>query len=128
MAALLIDPDFADVLEDVFQAAADEGIGIRIVSTYRSVGEQSRLYKAFVARGKKGLPAARPGQSYHNFGLAVDIATDPPDALARVGRLAEQAGLRWGGRFRDPVHIDAGSVVTLREAAQNFNARKLVAV
>ncbi len=121
-------PEFARAVDEVFAAAEDEGIGILIVSTYRSSAEQSKLHRAWIRRGKTGLPAAPPGQSFHEFGLAVDFATDPPDALERVGEIAEDFGLRWGGRFNDPVHIDFGTVVNLREARFAFNPKRLVEV
>lgn len=44
-----------------------------IVSGYRSMSEQTTLYEKY----KKGGPrAAPPGQSAHNFGLAVDVVLD----------------------------------------------------
>jgi peptidoglycan LD-endopeptidase CwlK len=52
---------------------------------------------------------ARPGFSYHNYGLAADLcyATGDPyrerdHALTweQIGALAEAQGLVWGGRFR----------------------------
>ncbi len=121
-------PEFWAVVREVFNAAGEEGIGVRIESTYRSSAVQARLYKAWLARGKQGLPAAPPGQSFHEFGLAIDISTDPPDALERVGEIAEDFGLRWGGFFDDPVHIDAGYDLDIRQARQSFNERRLVEV
>jgi hypothetical protein len=43
--------------------------------------------------------------SYHELGLAVDIESD---MLSELGAYAESIGLRWGGRFGDPVHFDLG--------------------
>lgn len=124
----MLDPDFWDRVQTVFDAAADEGITVQITSTYRSEGEQSKLYRQWLKAGKKGIPAAPPGQSYHGYGLAVDFETDPADALQRVGELAEEFGLRWGGHFNDPIHIDAGSVISLEAARKRFNVRNLVAL
>jgi hypothetical protein len=77
-----------------------------VTSTFRSRSEQEALYRAFIARGRTGLPAAVPGQSTHEYGFAVDIVSSAPAAL---GRLAECAGLKWAGPA-DPVHFDVWGV------------------
>lgn len=124
---MILHPVFARILADVFAEAAAQGIQIRITSSFRSFREQARLFKRFgEAR------AARPGGSFHNFGLAVDISTSPPEGLDTVGGIAEDFGLRWGGRFtgglREPWHIDAGGFVTLEEARRVITADQLVEV
>jgi hypothetical protein len=43
--------------------------------------------------------------SFHEVGLAVDIASN---VLEELGGYAETIGMRWGGRFGDPVHFDLG--------------------
>jgi hypothetical protein len=43
--------------------------------------------------------------SLHLLGLAVDIESS---SLSNLGRFAETLGMRWGGRFGDPVHFDLG--------------------
>ncbi len=120
-------PAFVEILEDVFAEAAEMGILVRITSSFRSVAEQKGLFRRF-GPGR----AARPGGSFHNFGLAVDIATSPADALDQVGLIAEDHGLRWGGRFtgglREPWHIDMGSLLTIVEAQQAITADQLVEV
>lgn len=72
-----------------------------VVSSYRSWAEQARLYAAWVARHFTGLPAAKPGTSYHNIGLAIDIS-GYSDKVVR-GRLGAH-GWNWLGS-RDPVHF-----------------------
>ncbi len=133
MTGVLLDPDFADAIEECLNQAIADGLAddISIVSGFRSSTEQARLYTGFLARritGRGGLPAAKPGASYHNFGLAVDISTSPPDALEAVGRWAESCGFRWGGHFGDPVHIDAGSTISLVDARKGFVRSQLVEV
>lgn len=97
----------------------EHGIFITITSSFRSPEKQRRLYQAYLARGRRGLPAAAPGNSLHETGEAIDFTAryNPSygypswrSAQADAGRLAEAAGFRWGGRFSrpDPVHIDAG--------------------
>lgn len=81
------------------------GIPIRVTSTYRSSAAQDRLYRAWLARGKTGLPAARPGTSTHEYGVAFDAAW-PREHDATVAAIARQHGMVWFGPG-DRVHIDA---------------------
>lgn len=124
-----LDPDFADQIEALIAEAIDAGIvdDVEIVSGYRTTEEQQRLFADWQA-GRSRLPAAKPGTSYHEYGLAVDVAVSPPGALSAFGQFAESRGLRWGGRFADPVHIDAGSDLTIQQARASFKASDLVEV
>jgi len=84
------------------------GLGARVTSTRRSVAKQAYLYQEWIA-GRSPYPAARPGTSKHERGLAFYIVTSSPADLAVLGRVWESFGGRWGGRFRDrdPVHFEA---------------------
>lgn len=80
-----------------------------VTSALRSAAKQERLYKAF-RRGESDIPAAPPGGSLHQYGLAFDMARigmDPhSDALLTwLGRVWESWGGRYGGT-NDPVHFD----------------------
>jgi len=79
-----------------------------VTSARRSRQDQERLYARYLS-GQSGIPAAPPGRSAHEWGLAFDVArigidplTDP--LLAAVGRYWNSLGGRWGGA-RDPVHF-----------------------
>jgi len=102
MATRGLDPEVARRLEDTLAAARAAGVDARVTSTFRSHSEQDALYRAWLARGKRGLPAAVPGTSTHEYGFAVDIVSSKPVALARI---AECHGLKWAGP-KDPVHFD----------------------
>jgi LAS superfamily LD-carboxypeptidase LdcB len=80
------------------------GLLVTITSTVRSTAKQRRLYEAYLARGRSGLPALPPGRSLHEHGLAFDMVLSPP--------LYRQAGALWrrfGGQWfpSDPVHFQA---------------------
>lgn len=109
----LLDRDFRPIVEELVAALKEAGINVRITSTLRSRAEQTALFNA-AQRGQSKYPAAPPGTSVHEHGLAVDLATTDPRHLQVVGRVWESlaaAGLvgRWGGRFSrpDPIHFEA---------------------
>ncbi len=79
-----------------------------VTSARRSGAKQRRLYEKYM-RGESQIPAAPPGRSLHEFGLAFDLARigiDPLNdpLLNWLGSVWEQIGGRHGGQ-RDPVHF-----------------------
>lgn len=86
-------------------AARANGISATVTSTVRSRRTQERLYREYLA-GRSRFPAAPPGTSKHERGLAFDLAVRPESALRPLGELWESWGGRWGGRFRDPIHFE----------------------
>jgi hypothetical protein len=76
----------------------------RVTSARRSTGEQTRLYRRFLA-GRASFPVAPPGRSYHEYGRAIDIVARP-EVLRGLGLAWERLGGRWGGRFKDPIHFE----------------------
>jgi hypothetical protein len=93
-------------------AASREGILLVITEGVRSAARQEQLYAqgrgADAGKGKI-VTGARGGESWHQYGLAFDVAiagqngspTWPPndDLWNKVGSLGEGLGLTWGGRF-----------------------------
>lgn len=79
------------------------GITTTQTSGFRSVQAQNRLYARFLA-GKSRFPAAPPGLSTHNYGVAVDLVA-VRGSQAILGQLAKYSGLVWAGAG-DRVHFD----------------------
>lgn len=112
---MLVDPDLRALAEELFDQAHDADPRFTVTSVVRSRREQERLYREYqeaLAAGEEHLPAAVPGTSKHELGLAFDMARpgiDPfeDDLLPELGALWEEAGGVWGGRFNDPVHFEA---------------------
>jgi len=82
----------------------------RLVATsgFRDMYKQARLYQAY-QRGESQIPAAPPGRSLHNYGLAFDLARVGVDPLSDpllmwLGALWVQVGGAHGGQV-DPVHF-----------------------
>jgi D-alanyl-D-alanine carboxypeptidase len=109
-----LSPGFKDLADTLIEAARDLDPQFVITSSKRSYLDQLRLYARYQREklaGHHPLPAAVPGTSLHELGYAVDIArpgVDPreDELLAALGEWWESAGMRWGGRFNDPVHFE----------------------
>jgi len=68
----------ASALEKLFKAASEDGIKLKAVSGYRSYSTQKSIFESNVKRkGEKvaNRTSARPGQSEHQTGLAMDISS-----------------------------------------------------
>lgn len=79
-----------------------------VTSGFRDSKKQAQLYERWVS-GASAIPAAPPGRSLHNYGLAFDLArlgVDPfEDPLLQwLGSLWSQLGGVYGG-VTDPVHF-----------------------
>lgn len=56
--------------------ARSQGVSIVVTSVKRSTAEQRKLYADYLA-GRSRFPAAPPGRSAHEFGLAWDSYVEP---------------------------------------------------
>ncbi|NUL49307.1 M15 family metallopeptidase [Cellulosimicrobium funkei] len=66
----------AGAAEDLFVAAADDGVDLTLVSAYRSYGYQQGTYGGWVeqyGQAEADRISARPGFSEHQTGLAMDV-------------------------------------------------------
>lgn len=99
-----------------------EGIKAYPFETFRPFLEQEKLYRIgreykngewIVIDKKKIVTKARPGFSYHTYGLAVDYVFDGDDKKQGIqwswdnkhpwkilGKIGKECGLEWGGDFK----------------------------
>lgn len=101
---MLIAPVMVPYVEALKDAARKAGATFHITSGYRSLGQQLELRRRFEA-GDPSVVFPPAQHSYHLQGLAVDIESN---RLELLGAAAEALGMRWGGRYGDPVHFDLG--------------------
>lgn len=119
---------------ELIKRAYHEGINIRITAGLRTNAEQQRLYNQGRTTPGNIVTNARPGQSIHNFGLAIDfvLVNDADTTVSwtvnkewrRVGAIGKQLGFQWGGdwtSFRDYPHLDLQRGMSLA----NLRAGKL---
>jgi LAS superfamily LD-carboxypeptidase LdcB len=87
----------------IFDIAQADGKNPKVTSVYRSAKLQGILYRRYLNGGPIAAP---PGRSKHQFRLAFDLHVSDRSYLEYLGKLWEEAGGTWGGRFKDPVHFD----------------------
>lgn len=110
-----VHPKLATQVRSMAEMLEAENITIRVVQSIRSWSEQQALWQegrdadGNVVDAKAVVTNAKPGYSYHNFGLAVDVApfdTGIPDwnsshpAWLRIVSVGESVGLFAGAEFR----------------------------
>ncbi len=89
-------------------------ITLRITQGLRTNAEQQALYDIgrtpeSKAKKEKIVTRAKPGQSYHNYGLAVDLVRmdgNKPDwkfKMEQLAPIAARYGIVWGGTFKNGV-------------------------
>ncbi len=105
-----LDPRFRPFADTLLKVARMFDARFIFTSTRRSRADQQRLYNKWRA-GLSPFPAAVPGTSFHELGLAVDmhrLNIDPreDDLLRELGAAWRTAGGVWGGEA-DPVHFQA---------------------
>jgi peptidoglycan L-alanyl-D-glutamate endopeptidase CwlK len=104
-----INPELAGKVRSLAALLADENIIIRVTQGLRSWNEQQALYAQGRTTPGKIVTNAPPGYSWHQFGLAVDVAPfnleGQPDWNAedpnwkRIIALGESLGLVSGSTF-----------------------------
>ncbi|MEH7181072.1 M15 family metallopeptidase [Neobacillus vireti] len=121
--------------DQLIQQSAAKGIVIMITDDFRSAEDQNRLYeKGRTAEGNI-VTHAKGGESYHNYGLAIDFAIKTPSEEViwdrqydgnkngkgdwnEVVELAKALGFEWGGdwsQFKDYPHLQMDFGLTLAE-------------
>ena len=102
-----VDPVLREKAVELVRRCQERGIELVITEGKRALSEQSRLYAQGRTAPGRRITWARAGESWHNFGLAVDVAFrwkgkvtwDGP--WSTVGELGESLGLEWGGRWEE---------------------------
>lgn len=119
----------------LIQIAAKKGIFVVITEGFRSVGEQNRLYEQGRTTPGNIVTNAKGGESYHNYGLAIDFALKTPAGnviwdrqydgnknskadWTEVVEIAKSLGFQWGGdwvKFKDYPHLQMDFGLTIAD-------------
>ncbi|WP_173917312.1 M15 family metallopeptidase [Halobacillus sp. Marseille-Q1614] len=121
--------------DELIERAAEKNIDVVITDGLRTIEEQEEIYER--GRSAKGnvVSYAKGGESYHNYGLAIDFAlrTDAGDIVwdlerddnengkadwMEVADTAKELGFEWGGdwsSFKDYPHLQMDFGLSIRQ-------------
>jgi peptidoglycan LD-endopeptidase CwlK len=128
-------PIVKDRSNQLVQQAANIGIVVMITDGFRSSEDQDRLYEKGRTTEGSIVTYAKGGESFHNFGLAIDFALkDTANGVIwdmqydgnqngksdwnEVVELAKALGFKWGGdwaKFKDYPHLQMDFGLTLSD-------------
>lgn len=117
-------------VQQFIQKCDEAGIDLLVTSTYRDNESQAELYAQGRTKPGKIVTKAKPGQSWHNWKVAVDVVplrngkpvwgTTGADGelWEKVGEIGESVGLEWAGRwktFKEFAHFQYTGGLTLAD-------------
>jgi peptidoglycan hydrolase-like protein with peptidoglycan-binding domain/nucleoid-associated protein YgaU len=97
-----------EAIRFINRVEAELGIQLRVTDAFRSFAQQDQLYQ----QGRNGnagaiVTNAEGGESYHNYGLAIDVvaivngaANYDGDYWQQVAEIGKSEGFEWGGDFQ----------------------------
>lgn len=111
------------------------GVHPFIVQTLRTFEEQDLLYQKGRTRPGPKVTNARPGSSYHQYGLALDFCNQVSGKLLwkvdknwmKVVDIFKAAGFSWGGdwrSFKDNPHLEIDFGYSVKELLALYKAGK----
>ena len=130
-----LNPVVKERTEQLIQLAAKKGIVVVITDSFRSAEDQDNLYKQGRTMDGNIVTNAKGGESYHNYGLAIDFALETPSGdvvwdreydrngngkadWAEVVKMAKALGFEWGGDwkgFKDYPHLEMNFGLTIAD-------------
>lgn len=118
---------------------------MRIVQGFRSFDEQQALYNQGRTTSGKIVTNAKPGQSFHNYGLAIDFAllidnktiswdmkadfdNDTVADWMEVVKVFTRGGFEWGGlwKFKDYPHFQLVKGYTWQQLLKKYNNKDFI--
>lgn len=130
----------------LIEKAAAIGIDVLITDGFRSADEQNSLHAKGRSTGGGVVTYARGGESYHNYGLAIDFALlldngkvvwdtkrdDNGNGKAdwfEVAAIGKELGFEWGGdwqRFKDYPHLEMTFGLSIEELQQGYRPEDVI--
>ena len=138
-------PAVKEGTQQLIKQSAEKGIRVVITDDFRNAEDQDRLYAKGRSIEGNIVTHAKGGESYHNFGLAVDFALKTPSGdviwdmqydgnangtadWIEVVDTAKALGFEWGGdwaHFKDYPHLEMDfglSIVQLQRGERPPNS------
>lgn len=120
-------PELTKRVERLLENANRNGMNVVVYQGYRSKEEQAEIISKNPSATK-----AKPGFSFHNYGLAVDVlfydskgqpSWDEKNEWSGLGVLGKETGLEWGGDWamQDKVHFQYPPQTSIHKIRAWFN-------
>ncbi len=120
---------------ELLRRSEEKGINIEIIEGYRTPEEQNNLYEKGRSQQGSVVTNAQGGESYHNYGLAIDFALETEDGeiiwnteydgnengksdWKEAAEIAKELGFEWGGDWpglRDYSHLQLETDLSMHE-------------
>lgn len=127
---------FEPFFQEVEAFLAPKNVRVEVISGLRSWTAQAALYAQGRTKPGRIVTKARPGSSWHNYGLAIDLglfsegiylderAPGRADILYKqIGAIAAKHGIEWAGNwksFTETPHFQITFGLTLSAARQRL--------
>ncbi|MFO1519207.1 MAG: M15 family metallopeptidase [bacterium] len=128
-------PELVRRVERLIENAQRNGLNVYVSEGFRSEEQQMKLLHS-----GRGVTRAKPGYSFHNYGLAVDVVFQDKKGRPswreehdwkKLGQLGKEVGLEWGGDWkslRDRPHfqlVPNGEIGHVRKAYRQGGLQKV---
>ena len=135
----LLYPPFLFRLIKGVKAARAAGFPIHVFESYRSPERQSELYAQGRTAPGRIVTRARPGRTWHNYGIAADLVLfidgkwtwEHEDMYVKAAPYLEACGLQWQGRstkFVELVHYQLPVETSIYEIESLYKTDGMLAV
>ncbi|SFB04953.1 peptidoglycan L-alanyl-D-glutamate endopeptidase CwlK [Lentibacillus halodurans] len=138
-----LDPIVAAETEELVEQAAERNIEVVITETVRTIQEQNNLYEQGRSEDGSIVTYAKGGESYHNYGMAVDYAlrnhngdiiwdtsydgnNNGESDWFEVADMAKELGFEWGGdwnHFKDYPHLQMDFGLSIEQLKQGLRPK-----
>ncbi|TWT24710.1 M15 family metallopeptidase [Planomicrobium sp. CPCC 101110] len=132
--------------DELIEKTADIGIEILITDDFRSIDAQDNLHRQGRSEPGRIVTYAEGGESYHNYGLAIDFALRLPDGgvvwdikrdgngngkadWLEVADIAKELGFSWGGdwrNFKDYPHLEMNFGLSIEDLQKGWRPEDVI--
>lgn len=136
-------PEVTEKKNKLIEQADKIGIDVVITETVRSMERQDELYAMGRTDSGDIVTYAEAGESYHNYGLAIDYALEDEHGNMiwdieydgnengesdwfEVANIAKELGFEWGGdweRFQDYPHLQMSFGLSINQLQRGWRPR-----
>lgn len=104
----MLNPAVKQKAQQLISECQKQGVDLLITSTLRDDEAQAVLYAQGRSTPGRVVTNAKPGESFHNYGMAFDVVPlvhgkavwDDNVLWGKIGGIAEGIGLEWGWRWK----------------------------